>query len=244
MWIGGEMALSRCLSWVHGTDHVTDCPGAAEVRMRELVTFVLARRRKGLAQEAYSQAVPAARVLVSVPVIALLSLLIGVAPTHAITASITCPGTVTTVYDNRTLTVSDVLEISASSCNSFIMPAAAAGSANYGGITYGPGSTVAYAGGVVTYIPPPGRMRGSVEIEFRNGTGGVVFYLTVTATDTSSQMWFQSVGRTVGEKCEAGWSPSWEQWPNSGLGGFTCNREVVGIGGHVYPTFIGNPGVG
>ncbi len=170
------------------------------------------------------------------------------APAQAATISITCPGANTSVINRLTIDVNETLAITATTCDQFQIPADAAGSAIYNGVSYGPGSTVNYAGGVVTYIPPQARMVESQEISFINNLvsprGAYVIYVTVTATDTPAQMWFQSIGREVNAVCEAGWGASWEQWPNGGAGGFTCNRQVVGVGGHSYSTVRGNPGSG
>lgn len=39
--------------------------------------------------------------------------------------------------------------------------------------------------------------------------------------------WYQSIGRNSAEsECPSGWSGSWAQWPNGGLGGWVCNREI------------------
>jgi len=46
-----------------------------------------------------------------------------------------------------------------------------------------------------------------------------------TAPD-SPPSWYQSYGRNAGASCDAGWSPSWAQWPNGNTGGFVCNREI------------------
>ena len=176
------------------------------------------------------------------------SALLTALPAQAATISITCPGANTSVISSQTIAASDVLVITATSCTQFQIPAAAAGSATYGGVAYGPGSTVAYSGGEVTYLPPRARMTGSQEIEFINNSvtprGAFSIYITVTATDIAEQMWFQSVGRDAAATCPTGWGASWEQWPNGGTGGFTCNRQVVGTGGFAFPTVTGNPGVG
>ena len=175
-----------------------------------------------------------------------LGALLVASPAQASAISITGPGTATNVVNSQTIATSDDLVITASSCNQFQIPAAPAGSAMYGGVTYGPGSTVTYSGGEVTYLPPQARMVASQEIQFLNSTvnGSVAIYVTVTATDIAEQMWFQSVGRDAGATCPTGWGASWEQWPNGGTGGFTCNRQVVGTGGFAFPTVTGNPGVG
>ena len=46
---------------------------------------------------------------------------------------------------------------------------------------------------------------------------------TAPATPPS---WYQSAGRNAGASCDAGWSPSWAQWPNGNTGGFVCNKEI------------------
>jgi hypothetical protein len=70
------------------------------------------------------------------------------------------------------------------------------------------------------------------------GSFGQDFYLIIgTAAAGSSQgaggpaMWHQSYARaSQGEECEAGWSPSWDFWPNGGKGGWVCNRTVPATG--------------
>lgn len=178
----------------------------------------------------------------------LVGMLIVAAPAQAATASVTCPGANTSIIDHATLNVDEVLTVTASSCNQFRVFAQAEGTVTYGGVTYGPGSTVAYSGGPVTYTPPQAHMAGSYEFEFGNTgvtpPGYYVFQVRVTASDTPGRPWFQSVGRPAGGACESGWGASWEHWPNGGTGGFTCNRIVNGVGGHVYPTVIGQQGSG
>ena len=39
--------------------------------------------------------------------------------------------------------------------------------------------------------------------------------------------WLQAYGRAAGATCDAGWSPSWAQWPNNHTGGFVCVRSLV-----------------
>lgn len=177
----------------------------------------------------------------------LLGALVMPASAHAASVSITCPAPNTFVFDRLSIDVNETLVITATSCTQFQLPANAEGTANYAGVTYGPGSTVAYSGGPVTYTPPQARMVESQEITFINPTtppGRYGLYITVLATDIPRQMWFQSVGRPADGVCESGWGASWEQWPNGGRGGFTCNRVVPGIGGFTYPTVQGNQGSG
>jgi hypothetical protein len=46
------------------------------------------------------------------------------------------------------------------------------------------------------------------------------------AADTPPPSWYQSTQRTAADAtCEAGWSPSWALWANSGSGGWVCDRE-------------------
>lgn len=80
--------------------------------------------------------------------------------------------------------------------------------------------------------------------------GGV---LAVAPTASADQTWYQSVDRPSAsapcpvastEDSAAGWSPwvaSWEEWPNTGHGGFVCTRSVTwahegGAGGRSYPS--------
>jgi ubiquitin len=43
--------------------------------------------------------------------------------------------------------------------------------------------------------------------------------------------WLQAYARaSADEACATGWGPSWAQWPNSGTGGWTCDREVASLG--------------
>ena len=40
-------------------------------------------------------------------------------------------------------------------------------------------------------------------------------------------IWFQSYGRLRdSDPCMAGYSPSWEQWPNDGRGGYVCSAAI------------------
>ncbi len=196
----------------------------------------------------YCCVVPRFRFLVAALVGATLTGAIGASPASAASLSITCPGTFMTVVRDVTINVSEEIVMNATSCTQFVIPTAAAGSAIYQGITYGPGSTVSYTGGDVTYIPPKARMLESKEITFVNTgvspNGYYDVFVMVTASDTPAEFWFQSIGRLAGAICDAGWNSSWEQWPNGGTGGFTCNRQVLGIDGFTYPTVRGNPGRG
>lgn len=52
------------------------------------------------------------------------------------------------------------------------------------------------------------------------------------ATSTDLMAWeqaYQRAGRD--DACERGWSPSWQQWPNAGQGGWVCARSVRAFGG-------------
>jgi hypothetical protein len=56
-----------------------------------------------------------------------------------------------------------------------------------------------------------------------------IFYSRACSSDTSQipPSWFKSYLRVSPEiECESGWSPSWEQWPHGGTGGFVCNQEI------------------
>ncbi len=42
-------------------------------------------------------------------------------------------------------------------------------------------------------------------------------------------LWHLSLGRASADApCPAGYSPSWDYWPNNGTGGYVCNRVVFG----------------
>lgn len=63
--------------------------------------------------------------------------------------------------------------------------------------------------------------------------------VALAAPASADQVWHQSVQRESAEatcptststELDAGWtpwSPSWELWPNSGSGGWTCTRSIV-----------------
>jgi hypothetical protein len=60
-------------------------------------------------------------------------------------------------------------------------------------------------------------------------TGGATPYRIfsgVGATAGASKdltIWLKATGRVSSEAaCEEGWSPSWQQWPNDGAGGWVC----------------------
>jgi hypothetical protein len=74
------------------------------------------------------------------------------------------------------------------------------------------------------------------------GYGGVVANLSVWGDGFSlnypiywghpsgagpTEYWTQGYGRASADAtCDAGWSPSWDYWPNDGQGGWVCVREV------------------
>ena len=49
-----------------------------------------------------------------------------------------------------------------------------------------------------------------------------------TSSLTPPLAWHKSYGRTQDQKCDAGWSPSWAQWPRNGSGGCVCDFIVAG----------------
>ena len=50
-------------------------------------------------------------------------------------------------------------------------------------------------------------------------------------TSTPILMWQQAYGRaSATDSCQAGYTPSWDTWPNGGTGGFVCNRFVPEYG--------------
>lgn len=70
------------------------------------------------------------------------------------------------------------------------------------------------------------------------GLGGFVcnhrsyaYYPDLPVSDPNSgargQEWRQSIGRPAAEtECPSGYQPGWAQWPNSGAGGYTCDRTL------------------
>ena len=62
-----------------------------------------------------------------------------------------------------------------------------------------------------------------------DGTGNRVMTsgLTGGASATPIPMWMQAIGRDAATAtCPAGYTGSWAAWPNSGTGGFVCNKFV------------------
>ena len=102
------------------------------------------------------------------------------------------------------------------------------------------------AGSVVTLTWGPGLLTstGSLSgptIEVKNASLGGFTFVTVTPTLASSSssegdaasvlMWQQAYGRaSATDSCQDGYTPTWDTWPNSGAGGFVCNRFVPEYG--------------
>lgn len=47
-----------------------------------------------------------------------------------------------------------------------------------------------------------------------------------TGTPLDLTLWQKAYARAAGDTCDAGWSPSWMQWPNGGTGGFVCVKNT------------------
>jgi hypothetical protein len=58
------------------------------------------------------------------------------------------------------------------------------------------------------------------------GSSGRILISYSSSVSHTAPSWYQSAGRNAGASCDAGWSPSWAQWPNSNTGGFVCNKEI------------------
>jgi hypothetical protein len=102
------------------------------------------------------------------------------------------------------------------------------------------------AGSVVTLTWGPGLLTstGSLSgptIEVKDASLGGFTFVTVTPTLASSSssageaapvlMWQQAYGRaSATDSCQDGYTPTWDTWPNSGAGGFVCNRFVPEYG--------------
>ena len=78
-------------------------------------------------------------------------------------------------------------------------------------------------------------------IEVKDASLGGFTFVTVTPTLASSSssageaapvlMWQQAYGRaSATDSCQDGYTPTWDTWPNSGAGGFVCNRFVPEYG--------------
>jgi hypothetical protein len=72
-------------------------------------------------------------------------------------------------------------------------------------------------------------------------TGLVEYLITGPGTWTMSSdeatpeqprsIWYQAVGRgSADEACPDGYTAGWAEWPNSGTGGFVCNRALFDFG--------------
>ena len=58
------------------------------------------------------------------------------------------------------------------------------------------------------------------------GSSGRIVITYSSSVSPTAPSWYQSAGRNAGASCDAGWSPSWAQWPNGNTGGFVCNKEI------------------
>jgi hypothetical protein len=61
-----------------------------------------------------------------------------------------------------------------------------------------------------------------------DGTLSVPIVPCPVATTPAMPMWLQSTGRaTATSSCPDGTNPSWAMWPNSGTGGYVCDKFVI-----------------
>jgi hypothetical protein len=58
------------------------------------------------------------------------------------------------------------------------------------------------------------------------GSSGRILISYSSSVSHTAPSWYQSAGRNAGASCDAGWNPSWAQWPSSNTGGFVCNKEI------------------
>jgi len=55
--------------------------------------------------------------------------------------------------------------------------------------------------------------------------------LAMAAPASANQVWVQSVGRaSATAPCPAGYTPSWDTWPNNHTGGYVCIKFVPAYG--------------
>lgn len=93
---------------------------------------------------------------------------------------------------------------------------------------FGPGSPVLDPAGNTVPLPS-----GSYRISGIDFSGASSWSRVQTADfvigDFSPDLsiWMESTARESSQAaCDAGWTPSWASWPNTGTGGFVCNRMV------------------
>lgn len=56
---------------------------------------------------------------------------------------------------------------------------------------------------------------------------GVLMNLTTPPHgDQAPPDWLQQIARSEGQSCDAGWHPSWAEWPNDHSGGFVCTGTL------------------
>lgn len=85
----------------------------------------------------------------------------------------------------------------------------------------------------LTYVAVGGET--SVEV-FNSGTGGFTATFFCSAPAEPSLVapipeWVQAYARADNSAtCLDNWEPSWEQWPNGGMGGYVCTRSVPAYG--------------
>lgn len=71
----------------------------------------------------------------------------------------------------------------------------------------------------------------SISILIRQGSLDEISVLRVVETpeDPSQRPpdWMKQYARSSGEQCQAGWNPSWAEWPNDGRAGFVCVQVLT-----------------
>lgn len=61
-----------------------------------------------------------------------------------------------------------------------------------------------------------------------SGTPRVAFGTLSSSPSGALPSWLRSYARAhETDACEAGWTPSWEEWPHAGSGGWTCTQATV-----------------
>ena len=96
------------------------------------------------------------------------------------------------------------------------------------------GMTISKPNGDLTTLPA-GRYTIALVSDYGIGQLNVVIAglqgVQIGGMSTPIPDWVQGYGRgSAADACLDGWSPSWEQWPNGGRGGYVCTRSIPSLG--------------
>lgn len=95
-------------------------------------------------------------------------------------------------------------------------------------------ANVAGASWTVTYTAGPNSGTDYLDVSAVGATRARHLRALTTSNDYSMTIpgsdpvpWLQAYARKSTDTCDAGWSPSWAEWPNGHTGGFVCVRMYV-----------------